>query len=115
MGNYELYPNFILSVTRTGDRRWVQATNQPRLGIYPESETKFAYRAVDAQITFVRNRDGKVDKLIIHQRGLDLPAWKGGLIVNFGGRLLKGLKGPDGPAGRTAEPKAPKPKSADPM
>jgi hypothetical protein len=87
-----MYPNFVLAVTREGDRLWVQATNQPRLGIYPESETRFFYRAVDAQITFVRDKEGKVDKLILRQHGLDMPAWKGGLIVHFGGQMLKGLK-----------------------
>jgi len=92
VGNYEMYPNFVLAVTRQGDRLWVQATNQPRLGIYAESEAKFSYRAVDAQITFVRNKEGKVDKLILHQHGLDLPAWKGGLLVHFGGMMLKELK-----------------------
>lgn len=111
VGNYELYPNFILSVTRTGDRLWVQATGQPRLGIYPESETRFFYRAVDAQITFVRNQDGKVDRLILHQHGLSLPAFKGGWIVHFGGQLFKGLtqwgRSPAKPA--QAEPAAPKP------
>jgi CubicO group peptidase (beta-lactamase class C family) len=111
VGNYELYPNFILSVTRTGDRLWVQATNQPRLGIYPESETKFSYRAVNAQITFARNKEGKVDKLTLHQHGLDLPAWKGGMIVNFGGRLLKGLKGVGGPSAKKPEPKPEKRKA----
>ncbi len=92
VGNYELYPNFVLSVTRTGDRLWVQATGQPRLGIYPESETQFFYRAVDARITFVRNQEGKVDKLILRQHGLDLPAFKGGWLIHFGGQMLKGLK-----------------------
>ncbi len=105
VGNYEMYPNFILSVTREGGRLWVQATNQPRLGIYPESETKFSYRAVDARITFVRNKEGKVDKLILHQHGLDLPAWKGGLIIHFGGQLFKGLKGMSGPSAKGTEPK----------
>ena len=92
VGNFEMYPNFVLAVTREGDRLWVQATNQPRLGIYPESETRFFYRAVDAQITFVRNKEGKVDKLILRQHGLDMPAWRGGLIVHFGGQMLKGLR-----------------------
>ncbi len=99
VGNYELYPNCILYVTREGDRLWVQATNQPRLGVYAQSDTKFSYRAVDAQITFVRNKEGRVDKLVLHQHGLDLPAWKGGLIANFGGQLFKRLAGP-------AQPKA---------
>ena len=98
VGNYEVYPNFILSVTRQGDRLWVQATNQPRLGIYPESETKFFYRVVDARITFVRDKAGKVEKLILHQNGLDMPGWKGGLIVHFGGQMLKGLKSLGSPA-----------------
>jgi len=100
VGNYELLPNFTLHVTREGDRLWVQATNQPRFGIYAQTATEFYYRAVDARITFVRDNDGRVNKLILHQHGLDLPAWKGGLVVGLGKRLLQGIRGRPGGAQR---------------
>lgn len=92
VGNYEMLPNVAIHVTREGDRLWAQATNQPRLRIYPETDTTFFYRAVDARITFVRGADGRVNKLVVHQHGLDWPAWKGGLIVGLGGQMLRSLR-----------------------
>lgn len=45
----------------------VQATSQEKFQVFAESKTKFFYKAVDAQITFVPGNDGKIDKLILHQ------------------------------------------------
>jgi CubicO group peptidase (beta-lactamase class C family) len=74
VGNYTIAaPNFTLHVSRQGDHLMAQATNQGRCRIYPESETKFFYRMVDAQITFTRDEDGKVNGLTIHQGGIDMP------------------------------------------
>jgi D-alanyl-D-alanine-carboxypeptidase/D-alanyl-D-alanine-endopeptidase len=98
VGNYELYPNFILTVSLDGGRLMVQATGQPRLRVFPESDTQFFYRAVDARITFVQDKDGKVNKLILHQHGLDMPAWKNGIAVQLGKTLIKAItSGPDKP------------------
>ena len=73
-GRFELFPGFQLLITRDGDRLMAQATSQSTFRIYPESEFEFFYRVVDAQITFVPNEDGSVDKLVLHQGGRDLPA-----------------------------------------
>ena len=69
IGKYELAPNFILTVTKESDKLYAQATGQVKLEIFPESETKFFYKVVDAQITFVKDDDGAVNKLILHQNG----------------------------------------------
>ncbi len=60
-----------LTVTFEQDRLWAQLPLQPRAGIYPESDTKFFYKLVDAQITFHKNADGKVERLVLHQGGRD--------------------------------------------
>jgi hypothetical protein len=52
----------------------VQITGQRALEVFPESETRFFYKTVDAQITFQRDESGKVDRLILHQSGRDLTA-----------------------------------------
>jgi CubicO group peptidase (beta-lactamase class C family) len=75
-GKYELRPDFVLTVTREGGQLMSQATGQPKAEIYPESETKFFLRVVDAQITFVKDAAGKVIHLILHQGGRDTPAKK---------------------------------------
>ncbi|HEX4959945.1 MAG TPA: serine hydrolase [Thermoanaerobaculia bacterium] len=71
-GTYELMPNFSLVVTREGDRIFTQATGQQKLEIFPESETRFFLKVVDAQLEFVRGADGKVTGLILHQNGHDI-------------------------------------------
>ena len=72
-GKYELSPTFALTVTREGDRLITQATGQGKLEVFPESETKFFLKVVDAQLTFVKE-DGKVTNVILHQNGRDMKA-----------------------------------------
>ena len=73
-GEYELAPNFILTVTREGDRLMTQATGQQKIEIFPSSDTEFFLKVVDARITFVRSPEGAVDQLVLHQGGRDMPA-----------------------------------------
>jgi CubicO group peptidase (beta-lactamase class C family) len=74
LGRYELQPGFVLTVTRVGNQLSIQATSQPRVEVYPATETKFYLKVVDAQVTFVRDADGSVNELILHQGGKDMPA-----------------------------------------
>jgi D-alanyl-D-alanine carboxypeptidase len=76
VGEYELAPGFVLTVTREGDRLMTQATGQEKVEIFPSSETEFFLKVVDAQITFVRAPGGTVDQLVLHQGGRDTPAKK---------------------------------------
>ncbi|MCI0660807.1 MAG: serine hydrolase [Acidobacteria bacterium] len=69
IGQYELRPDFILTFTREGDRLMTQATGQPKSEVFPESETKFFLKDVDAQVTFVKDEKGVVTHLILHQGG----------------------------------------------
>lgn len=75
VGEYAITPAFTLTITRDGDGLSLQATGQPKLRIYAESETEFFLRVVDAQITFVRE-GGPVTGLVLHQNGRDLPGKK---------------------------------------
>jgi CubicO group peptidase (beta-lactamase class C family) len=59
----------ILTVTREGDRLFAQLTGQPRLEIFPKSQTEFFWKAVNAQVTFVKDQTGKVTKAIHEQAG----------------------------------------------
>ena len=67
-GRYELRPDFIMTVTREGDRLMTQATGQQKIEMFPESDTKFFAKVLDAQISFVRE-GGAVTHLILHQNG----------------------------------------------
>lgn len=73
VGEYELAPNFSLTITREGDQIFGQATGQQKLELFPESETLFFLKVVDAQLEFVRGADGKVTGLVLHQGGRDMP------------------------------------------
>jgi CubicO group peptidase (beta-lactamase class C family) len=112
VGKYEMLPGQVFTVTRQGDRLMVQLTGQPGFRVYPESQTEFFYRVVDARITFVRDADGKVNKLVLHQNGLDLPAYRGGMVKHLGQQVLKALgsAGKKTDATKDAKPQAPEKK-----
>jgi CubicO group peptidase (beta-lactamase class C family) len=69
-GEYELAPTFKIAVTREGARLFIQATGQPRVEIFAQSESEFFLKVVDARITFLK------DGLILHQNGMDQKAKK---------------------------------------
>lgn len=70
-GEYQLTPAFSIVITREGNQIMAQATGQQKLELVPESETKFFLRVVDAQVTFVKDGQGSVTHLILHQGGKD--------------------------------------------
>lgn len=74
VGRYRLDATRVFTVTRDGDQLYAQLTGQKRFGLYGESERKFFYKVVNAQITFEADDAGKVPQLILHQNGKDLPA-----------------------------------------
>jgi CubicO group peptidase (beta-lactamase class C family) len=76
VGQYELAPGAVLTVTRKGDHLKAQLTGQGAYGIYPSSEKEFFYRVVDAQITFEVDAGRKAVRLVLHQNGRNLPATK---------------------------------------
>ena len=75
-GEYELRPGFILTVTPDNARLFVQATGQPKFEVYPSAESEFFLKVVEAQITFVKDAQGTVTSLVLHQGGADVPAKK---------------------------------------
>jgi CubicO group peptidase (beta-lactamase class C family) len=72
-GNYQLAPNFVLTITREGDHVFAQATGQPKFQIFPESQRDFFYKVVDAQITFETDGSGRATSLTLHQNGANMP------------------------------------------
>jgi len=71
VGRYQLAPNVIATFSREGDRFMVQVTGQPKLEVFPESETNFFLKVVDATITFVKNDKGKVTHVNLKQGSID--------------------------------------------
>ncbi|MCX6573582.1 MAG: DUF3471 domain-containing protein, partial [Candidatus Aminicenantes bacterium] len=63
-------------ILRRGDTLISQATGQPEVELFPESETRFFLKVVDAQVDFIVDASGRVTGLMLHQGGRDLPAKK---------------------------------------
>ena len=75
-GTYALSPFFAITITLEDGKLMAQATAQQKFQIFATSNSEFFYKVVDAQISFEKGDDGQVDKLILHQNGLDQPALK---------------------------------------
>jgi len=73
VGVYRLAPEFEIAITKEGASLFAQATGQEKLQLFAESETEFFLKIVDAQISFVKDPSGKVDQLILHQGGANVP------------------------------------------
>jgi CubicO group peptidase (beta-lactamase class C family) len=67
VGRYALAPNFILTVTREGDRLMIQGTGQAKIEILPESGTRFFMNGSGAKIDFMKTSNGSVTQLILQQ------------------------------------------------
>jgi len=76
VGTYQLTPTFSIVITLEGNRLMSQATNQSALPLFPESETSFFLKAVDAQIEFAKNDKGEVTSLTLRQGGNEMKASK---------------------------------------
>lgn len=73
-GQFQLAPDFILTIRVDGNKIFAQATGQSEFEIFPSSETKFYLKVVNAQIDFVKNDDGDFNKLILYQNNREMPA-----------------------------------------
>jgi CubicO group peptidase (beta-lactamase class C family) len=74
VGTYELQPGFDLVITLEGDQLYSQATGQGKVAIFPETETRFFLKVVDAQLEFFRDESGKVSHLVLHQGPAEVKA-----------------------------------------
>jgi len=72
-GRYHFTPNFLLEITRDGDRLFAQAfvkeIRAPKFEVFAESEKKFFAKVSDKQLTFETDSDGRATRLILHQAG----------------------------------------------
>ena len=76
MGEYDYGHGAILTITKEGGQLLAQMTGQPKFEIFPQSKTKFFWKVVNAQVTFVKNDKGNVSKIIHHQAGAEIQAPK---------------------------------------
>jgi serine-type D-Ala-D-Ala carboxypeptidase/endopeptidase len=69
VGSYELALNAIFTITRRQDKLFAQLTGQPQFRVFAETENKFYYKVVPAQLTFNRGTSGKIESLTLSQNG----------------------------------------------
>lgn len=74
VGKYQLAPNFVFTVSVKDKKLMVGITGQPTNQVYARSETEWYYKVVDASITFVVNKAGKCEALVLHQNGANQTA-----------------------------------------
>lgn len=68
-GTYQLAPAFNIVITKEGDQLMAQATGQQKFPIYPESDTLFFLKAIDAKVEFLQGEDGTYNRLKLYQGG----------------------------------------------
>ena len=67
-------PGTNMVVSRQDNQLFAKLANQPAFPIFPESETMFFLKVVDAQIEFPRDEKTPASQLILHQNGRDMKA-----------------------------------------
>jgi hypothetical protein len=67
VGRYQLRPNFIVTISRSGDRLSAQATGQNAFPIFPESIHEFFSKTVDILFRFETDAQGKAVAVHIMQ------------------------------------------------
>ena len=69
VGLYEIAADLRLEIGREGDGLYAQATMQPKVRIFPASESEFFSMLDDMRISFVKDADNKINELIFQYRG----------------------------------------------
>ena len=75
-GRYELGPNFDLTLQVVDGHLTLEAPGEETLQLYASSNNRFFLAVMNAELEFVRDGQGKVIKMIMHQNGEDVPAQK---------------------------------------
>jgi CubicO group peptidase (beta-lactamase class C family) len=69
VGTYEVAPGVNMLMRLDGDHLTTQLPGQPQFPVFPESETKFFLKVVDAQVEFFTDASGAVTHAVMYQNG----------------------------------------------
>jgi CubicO group peptidase (beta-lactamase class C family) len=75
-GDYQLFPEFIITIRVDENRIFAQATGQSELELFPLSETKFYDKVVNAQMEFFADDNGEINKMVLYQNNREMPGKK---------------------------------------
>ncbi len=76
VGEYELAPQYTVTVWREGSVYKAQATGQPVYEIFPESDRKFFLSVADVTVEFLRDEKQNVTGLVLTMDGRQTPGKK---------------------------------------
>jgi CubicO group peptidase (beta-lactamase class C family) len=65
-----------IKITKEGDKLFLQATGQPKIEIFPRSESEFFSDLVVIKVNFIKDDQGKVTKMVINQSGMTIEGTK---------------------------------------
>jgi CubicO group peptidase (beta-lactamase class C family) len=77
-GRYKLGSGLVVEVSREANRLMIHSTNPAKTELFPESETRFFAKDIDAVINFVKSTQGKTTQLVLQQGGREIS----GLRIN---------------------------------
>jgi len=73
VGDYAIGPQ-VFTISRDGARLMFSVTGMGTVEAFPESDTKFFFTVIDAQVTFMKNEKGDVTELLFEINGMKLRA-----------------------------------------
>jgi len=74
VGQYQISPTFFITISLKEGHLYGQASGQGKTEMFAEKKDFFFLKVVGVDIEFIRGADGKIEKLILHQNGHDVPA-----------------------------------------
>jgi CubicO group peptidase (beta-lactamase class C family) len=69
VGEYQLAPGLVITVTRQDARLFAQLTGQPAFEVFASGERDFFYKVVNAQLTFEVGATGPASAVVLRQNG----------------------------------------------
>ena len=72
VGEYEIAPNQIVTITLEGDKLMGVMTGQPKVELSPASETRFVVKEANAEVNFFKDEQGRVTHLILRFNGEEM-------------------------------------------
>lgn len=69
VGRYAVNDNFVLSVTRDGNRLYIQGSGQPRAELFAQDPQRFFLRVVNGEVEFQKDGSGRAHALSLWQNG----------------------------------------------
>lgn len=69
VGRYQMYPTLVLTLTREGERYFVTGTGEPKIEIFPASETVFFATVMPVELHVETDAATGETRLVMHENG----------------------------------------------